>query len=38
MPLAGFSFTHYDASAARPIVGQLVQLYLEVLVISEVRS
>ncbi len=30
VPFAGFSFKHYDAGAARPILGQLIQVYLEV--------
>jgi GNAT superfamily N-acetyltransferase len=30
MPLAGFSFKHYDADSARPMHSRLVEVYLEV--------
>jgi ribosomal protein S18 acetylase RimI-like enzyme len=30
VPLAGFSFGRYDAASARPIVGELMRVYLEV--------
>jgi GNAT superfamily N-acetyltransferase len=30
LPVAGFSFKHYDADGARPILGELISVYLEV--------